>query len=286
MAYSIFLKYLRSLEEFRKNPHVKIPPKSPCANFQSLGILKIKFYSEKNFSVTFGPPTARFLFFSAGHFSPFPLGLGLSAGPAHPHGPTGRFLPPPAPEPSAHDAAAGRPRAAPRSTPTTSTGRKIMTSSILLQPPIKWRHFPSSITGNRRLQSEAIDAPSTPAIEGARPPPPRLRPIKGCPALGEDSHTSNAPSLSPQRALVVALLSRGSAAGETPLHRLLSHGNPVIELACLPFLSLAPWSELSGTGVAAGRAPVSSRARQWLPVHGGPSRRGPQTRGLGPRVFL
>jgi hypothetical protein len=28
---------MRSLEEFRKNPHVKISPKSPCANFQSLG---------------------------------------------------------------------------------------------------------------------------------------------------------------------------------------------------------------------------------------------------------
>jgi hypothetical protein len=37
MAYYIFLKSLRSLEEFRKNLHVKIPPKSPCANFQSLG---------------------------------------------------------------------------------------------------------------------------------------------------------------------------------------------------------------------------------------------------------
>jgi hypothetical protein len=35
-----FLKSLRSLEEFRKNPHVEIPPKSPCANFQSLGIFK------------------------------------------------------------------------------------------------------------------------------------------------------------------------------------------------------------------------------------------------------
>jgi hypothetical protein len=29
MACYIFLKSLRSLEEFRKNPHVKIPPKSP-----------------------------------------------------------------------------------------------------------------------------------------------------------------------------------------------------------------------------------------------------------------
>jgi hypothetical protein len=42
MACFIFLKYLRSLEEFRKNPYVKIPPKSPCANFQSLCILKNK----------------------------------------------------------------------------------------------------------------------------------------------------------------------------------------------------------------------------------------------------
>jgi hypothetical protein len=40
MSYFIFLKYLRSLEEFRKNPHVKILPKSPCANFQRLGKLK------------------------------------------------------------------------------------------------------------------------------------------------------------------------------------------------------------------------------------------------------
>jgi hypothetical protein len=36
MAYFIFLKYLDSLEDFRKNPHVKFLPKSPCANFQSL----------------------------------------------------------------------------------------------------------------------------------------------------------------------------------------------------------------------------------------------------------
>jgi hypothetical protein len=40
MAYYIFLKSLRSLEQFRKNPHVKIPPKSHSTNFQSLGKLK------------------------------------------------------------------------------------------------------------------------------------------------------------------------------------------------------------------------------------------------------
>jgi hypothetical protein len=47
---SFFLKHLRSLEEFRKNPHVKIPPKSPCANFQRLGIFKNQILFEKEFS--------------------------------------------------------------------------------------------------------------------------------------------------------------------------------------------------------------------------------------------
>jgi hypothetical protein len=45
MTYFIFLKYLRSLEEFRKNSHVKIPPKSPCVNFQSRGKFKNYFSS-------------------------------------------------------------------------------------------------------------------------------------------------------------------------------------------------------------------------------------------------
>jgi hypothetical protein len=40
MSYYIFLKSLGSLEEFRKNPHIKIPPKSPCIDFQSIGIFK------------------------------------------------------------------------------------------------------------------------------------------------------------------------------------------------------------------------------------------------------
>jgi hypothetical protein len=35
-----FSKILSSLEEFRKNPHVKIPPKSPSTNCQSLGKFK------------------------------------------------------------------------------------------------------------------------------------------------------------------------------------------------------------------------------------------------------
>jgi hypothetical protein len=40
MAYYIFLKSLRSLEEFRKNPHAKIPPKSPSTISQSPAIIK------------------------------------------------------------------------------------------------------------------------------------------------------------------------------------------------------------------------------------------------------
>jgi hypothetical protein len=40
MAYYIFLKSFRSPEEFRKNTHIKIPPKSSCANLQNLGKFK------------------------------------------------------------------------------------------------------------------------------------------------------------------------------------------------------------------------------------------------------
>jgi hypothetical protein len=47
MAYYIFLKSLRSLEEFRKNPHTQIPPKSPSTNFQSLDIIKNQIFIRK-----------------------------------------------------------------------------------------------------------------------------------------------------------------------------------------------------------------------------------------------
>jgi hypothetical protein len=55
MAYFIFLKYLKSLEEFRKNPHLKITPKSPCANFQSLGIFKKSIFIRKGIFFRFWP---------------------------------------------------------------------------------------------------------------------------------------------------------------------------------------------------------------------------------------
>jgi hypothetical protein len=55
MAYFIFLKSLRSLEEFRKNPHVKIPPKYSCANFQSLAIFKNLIFIQKGIFFGFRP---------------------------------------------------------------------------------------------------------------------------------------------------------------------------------------------------------------------------------------
>jgi hypothetical protein len=57
MAWHIifFLKSLRSLEEFRKNPHVKIPPKSPSTNFQSLAIIKRQILFGKEFFIHFWP---------------------------------------------------------------------------------------------------------------------------------------------------------------------------------------------------------------------------------------
>jgi hypothetical protein len=63
MAWHIifFLKSLRSLEEFRKNPHVKIPPKSPSTNFQSLGKFKKSIFNSKTLFFAFGlaDPAAR-----------------------------------------------------------------------------------------------------------------------------------------------------------------------------------------------------------------------------------
>jgi hypothetical protein len=107
MAYYIFLKSLRSLEEFRNNPHVKIPHKSPCANFQSLGIFKNQFLFRKEFSPSlpahpaFRPSRGPFLFF----FRPRP--------------------------PSSHWASASRPAqpahapVAPRRIVTSPTGRRL-----------------------------------------------------------------------------------------------------------------------------------------------------------------
>jgi hypothetical protein len=106
MAYFIFLKYLDSLEDFRKNPHVKIPPKSPPTNFQSLGLFKNQIVIQKRIFPHFRPnrPSGQpaHLAFRPSHgpffsFQPVvrplsPLGLSLSAGPVRPLGPADRAL--------------------------------------------------------------------------------------------------------------------------------------------------------------------------------------------------
>jgi hypothetical protein len=86
MACYIFLKYLRSLEEFRKNPHVKIHPKSPSTNFQSLDKFKNPILIRKFlFFLIFGPadPAACL---ASGLASPpaVPSPLAEIARPAHP----------------------------------------------------------------------------------------------------------------------------------------------------------------------------------------------------------
>jgi hypothetical protein len=103
MAYFIFLKYLRSLEEFRKNPHIKISPKSPCANFQSLGIFKNQILFGKEFFFPslsahppFRPSRGPLIFLLSNRpLLLSPLGLGLSAGPSRPLGPADRAPVPP-----------------------------------------------------------------------------------------------------------------------------------------------------------------------------------------------
>jgi hypothetical protein len=195
MAYFIFLKYLDSPEDFQKNPHVKIPPKSAPTNFQSQDIFKNQIFISKRIFPSISPQSVQrpagpsglsaqprptsFFFLSQPVAPPSPLGLVLLADPARPHGPADSLLPPPALEQSAQATTAGRPRVAPWSAPTTSTRGKITAASLLLHSPIKRHHSLSSIPGNRRLQSgtlkllqrQPLKAPGLPAS-----PPPYKRP--------------------------------------------------------------------------------------------------------------
>jgi hypothetical protein len=92
MAYYIFLKSLRSLEEFRKNPHIKIPPKSPPTNLQSLGIFKNQIFIRKRIFPSLSSQSAQ-----------WPVGpSGLSAQPRPLFFPTSR-------SPSPHWASASQP---------------------------------------------------------------------------------------------------------------------------------------------------------------------------------
>jgi hypothetical protein len=144
MASYIFLKSLGSLEEFRKNPHVKIPPKSPSTNFQSLGKLKNPIFNSEILFLAFGPadPATR-----------------SASGPASP---------PAAPSPRAKIAPAGP------SSPCVGHVFTKNTSSLLVHA------FPSRsplprLSDNRALLVRCV-FPTAPADPSGHPAPPDLRP--------------------------------------------------------------------------------------------------------------
>jgi hypothetical protein len=161
MAYYIFLKSLRSLEEFRKNPHVKIPPKSPCANFQSLDIFKNQFLFGKKFSLSLSAHPAfrpNLLFLLLADFPPLPHW----AAAFRPAQPTAR--PPGRPSPPhtffllphrrrARTAPLPAGLAPPPQSPRRSHRKRKTTASIFPSfPPINRRHSPLFNPRNRRLQ--------------------------------------------------------------------------------------------------------------------------------------
>jgi hypothetical protein len=95
MAYYIFPKSLRSLEEFRKNSHIKSPPKSPCTNFQSLVNSKFQFSFWKEFLFSFLPsrPSRPAVLFCLLAHSAYP-GLFFLLPPETEERPRYRLLPP------------------------------------------------------------------------------------------------------------------------------------------------------------------------------------------------
>jgi hypothetical protein len=124
---------------------------------------KIKFYLEKNFPGHFRPirPFGSVSFF-LGRFSlPFPLGLGLPAGPAHPHGPTGHLS-----SSSCTEAGCARCRRRPASRclhrhPDASTGREKRPHLIPLHFSALIGAIPPSSIPKTGAFNPAIEAPSS-----------------------------------------------------------------------------------------------------------------------------
>jgi hypothetical protein len=150
MAYFIFLKYSRSLEEFRKNAHVKIPPKSSCANFQSPGKFKNPIFNSKILFLRFRPG------------QPYgPLGLW----PSRPHRPLSSHGPkPPMP---AHLACASVASSLKYVIPF---GSRLPSWSLLSLLSVKWAravsfvflpHRPTVVASSRRLRQPRAARPAT-----------------------------------------------------------------------------------------------------------------------------
>jgi hypothetical protein len=96
MAYYVFLKSFRSLEEFMKNPHIKISAKSPCTNFQSPGIFKNPIFIPKQIFLQLSAQSAQQPASPSDLLAP----TGLAGRPSPPGRAPFPFLPP-SPEPAA-----------------------------------------------------------------------------------------------------------------------------------------------------------------------------------------
>jgi hypothetical protein len=137
MAYFIFLKSMRILEEFRKNPHLKISPKSPCTKLQSLCQFKNPIFNSKRISLLFSAqqpsqPTWPFGPPSPDDFLPSPT---LKQSRRWP--PPAGLTPPPWPPPA-----------------TSTEGEKVVASPFL-HFPNKWHH-PLDSSSNRCLQAGTL----------------------------------------------------------------------------------------------------------------------------------
>jgi hypothetical protein len=267
MAYFIFLNSLRSLGEFRKNPHVKIPPKSPCTNFQSLGIFKNQILFGKDFSRHFRPSRGPFSFLFNRPFSPLPIGPQPHGRPSSPHGPTADFF--------LFTAPAERRR--------HSRGAKTHPPLVQDPPPstIKPQPLPSFNWSFTTLKSPFTPPPVSPlmpAIIAARHPP--RASIKGEPSPRSTPHHSPSPSPPlPHRNTPPTELCRRHqfTLVARPLRRSLSSGEPRGESPIPPFPFPAAVGEHRHAGAPSRALSGDFPVRSTMWVHRGPAR------SIGPR---
>jgi hypothetical protein len=287
MAYFIFLKYLRSLEEFRKNSHAKIPSKSPGTNFQSCQKFKIPNKNSKGFyylkwaQLRFWPSHDPLLLsFPTGRFPPpRPRPLGRPSRPVRQWCPT-RLLP--SSRGSASSRAAFTPlrtrlTGGPHLSSLTSDSARVRPRSLPpLQPccpalhlrmppkPLPPHHhsplIPSPLnltpTFNGVKAINAVVTPATPPRRFPRPLPSALAPIKA--PQGPLEHPT------PHRALHSSSPTPERLPTEPPrppprhLDARLSHcrprpGEPPTKLPAF-HSSFAPWPAPLDTRMAGGRS--------------------------------
>jgi hypothetical protein len=218
MAYYIFLKSLRILEEFRKKILVlKFLLNLPVQISKALVNSKIQFLFRKGFLFSFGP-------------------VGPAAPPAYPaFRPSWSYLPNSAqqltrPLLPTETSVVAVPVSRRRSSTTRAAMAALPPNASPPPPPLLLGHYfpPSSHALTHRDEPEITQPLNTTASPAVTPPsPPRCpspSPIKGPPALTEHSHTI---SLSPPplcRARITAASSRSPAAGAPPPRRLPSLG--------------------------------------------------------------